>query len=70
MIREQFKNPFAENALNMFENTKQKFSIGVIPDCCFPKLNRRKIYIFNKHALFCMDLLKLPFWLLNRVVSA
>lgn len=42
MIKEQFKKPFAENALNMFENTKQKFSLGLIPDCCIPRLSRGK----------------------------
>lgn len=43
MIKEQFKKPFAGNSLNMFENTKQKFSIGLLPNCCFPRLNRGKI---------------------------
>lgn len=36
MIKEQFKKAFDENALNIFENTEQKFSIGLIPGYFFP----------------------------------
>jgi len=46
MVKEHLKKPFSEHVLNMFENTKLKFSIDLIPDCCFPRLNRGKNQIF------------------------
>lgn len=42
MVNEQLKKPFSTNVLNVFETTELKFSIGLIPYCCFPGLNRAK----------------------------
>lgn len=64
MFKKQFKKPFSENVLNIFENTEQKFSVGLITDCCFSKLNRGEKIDLILDILRCLDVLKQPFWLL------